>query len=267
MMTTSSNASSAISSAATSLASSLPSPSSLLKRKRNLNNSNNNNQSNGNGNSIIIGRKRGLSESFASLTSDQQSPDKIIYSNDYHVPIRQSEALAYFSKHPPKNANKIAPTRHFDKDPFYVPEVLKDDPTATRHAEFGYSNEKFEYKSQYRQSTGVGGEEIEEPSHFIYLTTYMSYLLLIVVGHMRDFIGKRTHRKSYQHLMPYNVSLEHTSCSFAPFNSVREKRVLECMFVRLFADENLLCSISLSVPYPNPPPFSVDAILRHAVPW
>lgn len=190
--------SSSISSAATSLASSLPSPSSLLKRKRQNTNTNGN---------VILGRKRGLSESLASLTHPDNADKKIIYSNDYHVPITESEARLFFSKHPPKNANKILPTRHFDKDPFYVPEELKNDPTATLHAEFGYSNEKYEYKSQYRQSTGVGGEEIEEPSHFIYLTTYISYLLLIVIGHLRDFIGKRTHRKSYQHLMPYNVSL------------------------------------------------------------
>jgi len=130
-----------------------------------------------------------------------------VYSNDYHVPIRQSEATL-LSKHPPKNAHRINPTRHFDSDPFYVPEQLKNDPTATRHSEFGHvaHEEKFQYKSHYRHETGVGGEEIEEPSHFIYLTTYISYLLLIVIGHLRDFIGKRTHRKSYQHLMPYNVS-------------------------------------------------------------
>lgn len=230
----STSASSAISSAATSLASSLPSPSSLLKRKRNNTQSSQNtsqqhyaqqhhhngSSSNANGSTVILGRKRGLSESLASLTHPNSPRDKIIYSNDYHIPITQSEAVEYFSKYPPKNANKIIPTRHFDDDPFYVPEHLKDDPSATRHSEFGHNNytttyideetgneivEKWEYKSQYRQSTGVGGEEIEEPSHFIYLTTYMSYLLLIVIGHLRDFIGKRTHRKSYQHLMPYNV--------------------------------------------------------------
>lgn len=226
----SSSASSAISSAATSLASSLPSPSSLLKRKRNNTQSSQNsslqhyhhnashNNASPNG-TVILGRKRGLSESLASLTHPNSPRDKIIYSNDYHIPITQSEAVEYFSKYPPKNANKLIPTRHFDDDPFYVPEHLKDDPSATRHSEFGHNNhttyideetgneivEKWEYKSQYRQSTGVGGEEIEEPSHFIYLTTYMSYLLLIVIGHLRDFIGKRTHRKSYQHLMPYNV--------------------------------------------------------------
>jgi len=73
----------------------------------------------------------------------------------------------------------------------------------------------------------VGGEEIEEPSHFIYLTTYMSYLLLIVVGHMRDFIGKRTHRKSYQHLMPYNVSLKYCTRALAVIVGIPERLLTE----------------------------------------
>lgn len=130
----------------------------------------------------------------------------MVYSNDFGVPITEESATS-LSKYPPKNARLLPPARHYDADPFYVPPGLKYDPHALRHAEFGYSNGVYEYISQYRQSSGVGGEEIEEPSHFIYLTTYISYLMLIVIGHIRDFVGKRTHRKSYQHLMPYNVRL------------------------------------------------------------
>jgi serine palmitoyltransferase len=35
--------------------------------------------------------------------------------------------------------------------------------------------------------------------------SYVSYLLLIVIGHMRDFFGKRFRASSYKHLMPHDV--------------------------------------------------------------
>jgi len=148
-------------------------------------------------------RNRSRSSSLGDLLSS--ATEKTVYSNDYGLAISETSALS-LSKYPPKNAYRMAPQRHYDSDPFYVPPALQEDPHALRHAEFGYSSEPFEYTSQFRQSTGVGGEEIEEPSLIVYLTTYVSYLILIVVGHIRDFVGKRTHRKSYQHLMPYNVS-------------------------------------------------------------
>jgi serine palmitoyltransferase len=129
-----------------------------------------------------------------------------VFSNDYGLEFTES-AAEHLSIHPPKEANKLAPVKHFDANPFYVPAEYINDPHATPHAEFGYQDEKFEYRSQFRASTGVGGEEIEEPALITYITTYMSYLILIVLGHIRDFVGKRTHRKSYQHLMPYNVRL------------------------------------------------------------
>jgi serine palmitoyltransferase len=34
-----------------------------------------------------------------------------------------------------------------------------------------------------------------------------SYLILICLGHIRDFVGRRFHPKAYQHLMPRDVSL------------------------------------------------------------
>lgn len=45
----------------------------------------------------------------------------------------------------------------------------------------------------------------EEPSYFIYLATYYSYIFLILVGHMRDFMGKRFHSKQYEHLKAHDV--------------------------------------------------------------
>lgn len=151
-----------------------------------------------------------------------------MYSNDYKIPVTDSTAHE-LSKQPPKQAYKLTPARHYDADPFYVPPALKDDPHALRHAEFGYSGGKYEYTSEFRQSSGVGGEELEEPSHFIYLTTYISYIFLILIGHMRDFIGKRTHRKSYEHLMPHNVSPDRLASFLAEADLyVRQHTGLRC---------------------------------------
>lgn len=48
-------------------------------------------------------------------------------------------------------------------------------------------------------------ELIEEAPMFILLTTYMSYLLLIVVGHVRDFIDGMLYPEKFKHLKAQNV--------------------------------------------------------------
>jgi len=50
-----------------------------------------------------------------------------------------------------------------------------------------------------------------DPPYYILLSTYLSYLLLIVVGHMRDFFGKRFRASSYKHLVAHD--------GYAPMNS------------------------------------------------
>ena len=49
---------------------------------------------------------------------------------------------------------------------------------------------------------GVFPDPIEdEPPYFYLVTTYISYLVLIFFGHVRDFFGKRFRKEYYQHLM------------------------------------------------------------------
>ncbi|KAK5182170.1 serine palmitoyltransferase component, partial [Cryomyces antarcticus] len=61
----------------------------------------------------------------------------------------------------------------------------------------------------------VGGEfpdPIEdEPPYYFLLTTYISYLVLIIFGHVRDFFGKRFRQKHYKHLQAQD--------GYAPLNS------------------------------------------------
>jgi serine palmitoyltransferase len=78
---------------------------------------------------------------------------------------------------------------------------------ATIHTEFGHcSNENYRYKSQHTPGTQFKSVEEQDPPYYILLSTYISYLILICLGHIRDFIGKRLNPSSYKHLMPHDVS-------------------------------------------------------------
>lgn len=41
----------------------------------------------------------------------------------------------------------------------------------------------------------------DEPPYIIYIATYMSYLLLMIIGHIRDFFGKRFKPHKYEELV------------------------------------------------------------------
>jgi hypothetical protein len=78
----------------------------------------------------------------------------------------------------------------------------------TVHAEFGHcDNETHRYTSRHAHGTPVKGHVEQDPPYYILLATYISYLILICLGHLRDFVGKRLHRSAYRHLIPHNVSL------------------------------------------------------------
>lgn len=71
---------------------------------------------------------------------------------------------------------------------------------ARQHAQFGpLVSTQHKYVSRF---TGTEfPEPIEdEPPYFYLLTTYISYLILIVFGHVRDFFGKRFKPHDYDHL-------------------------------------------------------------------
>lgn len=103
---------------------------------------------------------------------------------------------------PDRDVYRLTPIRHFDADPTWIPDP--SDRHSLRHAEFGWcDSQNYRYVSRWNGSALKPPEE--EPSYWTYINTYLSYLLLIIFGHMRDFVGKRTHKKSYRHLMEQNV--------------------------------------------------------------
>ncbi|KAK9480085.1 pyridoxal phosphate-dependent transferase [Lipomyces japonicus] len=67
------------------------------------------------------------------------------------------------------------------------------------------------YVSHHPRGEPLKHIEEEEPPLFYLLTTYISYLILIIFGHVRDFFGKRLKRDKYSHLVEQN--------GYAPLNS------------------------------------------------
>ncbi|KAK0264388.1 hypothetical protein B0A54_06359 [Friedmanniomyces endolithicus] len=71
---------------------------------------------------------------------------------------------------------------------------------AKQHAAFGpLGSKQHLYTSQF--SGTEFPEPIEdEPPYYYLITTYISYLVLIIFGHVRDFFGKRFKPENYKHL-------------------------------------------------------------------
>lgn len=75
---------------------------------------------------------------------------------------------------------------------------------AKAHAQFGpLGHHTHKYTSRHQ-----GGEfpepVMDEPPYYYLLTTYLSYLILIVFGHVRDFFGKKFRKQDYRHLQAHD---------------------------------------------------------------
>ncbi|KAL6721605.1 serine palmitoyltransferase component [Lecanora helva] len=71
---------------------------------------------------------------------------------------------------------------------------------AKAHAQFGpLGHSTHKYTSRHQGGT-LADPVMDEPPYYYLLTTYISYLILIVFGHVRDFFGKRFRKESYRHL-------------------------------------------------------------------
>ena len=84
-----------------------------------------------------------------------------------------------------------------------------DSPAAVRKkakqdAQFGpLAHSSHLYTSQHRGGA-LPEPIVDEPPYFFLFTTYISYLILIVFGHVRDFFGKRFRKAHYVHLQERN---------------------------------------------------------------
>src|SRR5258708_9967878 len=76
----------------------------------------------------------------------------------------------------------------------------------TVHAEFGHCDNKlYRHTSSHPLGVPFPSSKPQDPPYYILLSTYVSYLFLICLGHLRDFFGKRFRPHAYAHLMPHNV--------------------------------------------------------------
>jgi serine palmitoyltransferase len=93
---------------------------------------------------------------------------------------------------------------------FQPPSPEESQRLAKAHKQFGpIGSQTHRYTSQFE---GEFAEPIEdEPPYYFLITTYISYLILIVFGHVRDFFGKRFRRAHYSHLAERD--------GYAPLNS------------------------------------------------
>lgn len=86
---------------------------------------------------------------------------------------------------------------------------------STRHVEFGHcADERYRHTSMHPPGAPFTHIQEQDPPYYVLLSTYVSYVVLIIVGHMRDWVGKRFFKDSYKHLMPHDVSPSFfSSCS------------------------------------------------------
>ncbi|KAL7342166.1 serine palmitoyltransferase 2 [Rhodotorula toruloides] len=119
------------------------------------------------------------------------------------------------------------PTTSFDVD--FIPNP--QDPYSLRHSEYGYDLDPAHRTiSQHTPGVSLKASE-EEPSVWVYLQTYLSYAILIVIGHIRDYVGKRLFPASYSHLRPSHGYAPLFS-DFDSFYTRRLKLRLEDCFAR-----------------------------------
>ncbi|KIY43821.1 PLP-dependent transferase [Fistulina hepatica ATCC 64428] len=111
---------------------------------------------------------------------------------------------------------------------FPVRSPTSEEVFTTVHTEFGHcANPDYRTTSAYTPGTSVTTPEVDPP-YYILITTYISYLVLIVLGHVRDFFGKRLFPSYYTHLTPHDGYAALTS-DFDSFYTRRLKqRLYEC---------------------------------------
>ncbi len=103
------------------------------------------------------------------------------------------------------------------------------DGTQLLHSEFGYcANQDYRYTSQHRRGDPLPEPVEEEPSYFTVITTYFSYLILIIIGHIHDTIGKYVFRESFLYLVPHNGYAPLLSDSSSFYTRNLKRRLDDC---------------------------------------
>ncbi|EPQ51968.1 PLP-dependent transferase [Gloeophyllum trabeum ATCC 11539] len=100
---------------------------------------------------------------------------------------------------------------------------------STVHTEFGHcANAEYRYTSQHPAGTPVKPHIEQDPPYYVLFTTYVSYIILILFGHVRDFTRKYFNPGEFKHLIPHDGYAPITS-DFDSFYTRRLKaRIDDC---------------------------------------
>jgi serine palmitoyltransferase len=100
-----------------------------------------------------------------------------------------------------------ADSANMDEPPttlFQPPSPAEARRLARQHAQFGPLNSQAHRYTSRHQGGEFSEPVMDEPPYYYLLTTYISYLILIIFGHVRDFFGKRFREENYRHLKSRN---------------------------------------------------------------
>ncbi|KAF8270690.1 pyridoxal phosphate-dependent transferase [Lactarius quietus] len=179
-----------------------------------------------------VSKKRSLSYTRAArpyLTAPSEA--------DAHADVRHSESVT--STPPLSFSSPATSVSAILNDPPYdnsdglaypaIPPTSEQIVTAD-HLQFGFCpNNNYRYKSAHKPGAKLKYHQ-QDPPYYIIFTTYLSYLLLICLGHIRDFFGKRFYSAFYRHLLPIDGYAPLHS-DFDSFYTRRfQKRVNDCFF-------------------------------------
>ena len=100
-----------------------------------------------------------------------------------------------------------ADSANMDEPPttlFQPPSPAEARRIAKAHAQFGpLGHHTHRYTSRH-QGGSFPEPVMDEPPYYYLLTTYLSYLILIIFGHVRDYFGKRFRKQDYRHLQSHD---------------------------------------------------------------
>lgn len=118
-----------------------------------------------------------------------------------------------------------------------IPDAPPDSYTVEERAEreFGkLTSDEWLYVGKHDGKTPLPKPVMDDPPYFILIITYLNYLILIIIGHMRDFFGKRFQPDSFKDLMDKDGYAPWYS-GFESFYTRRLKMRLDDCFARPIA--------------------------------
>lgn len=150
--------------------------------------------------SSLISYGTSTASTRARASSDAAKSDDSATSSDSEQSTRSTSwrGISSIMPTPSHISASRPPTTAFDVD--FIPDP--EDPYSLRHSEYGYDVDPA-HRTVSRHTPGMSLKASdEEPSVWVYLQTYLSYAVLMIIGHLRDWVGKRLFPAAYSHLRP-----------------------------------------------------------------